>query len=160
MCTVDSAGQKEDEDTVEETCMKNQSEDRRKNNIRELRNCRKWLNKKKKNRLNYKKLGLLFLFFIFLFALFEILITTTTQNEGKREKKSKATHIMPCCDCDKSLCACAPRLTHARLRPLAQPTRKLSVRQSFIQSFSQSGRGLMLYVCLCVCKCASVCCFH
>lgn len=87
---MDSAGQKEDADTVEETCMKNQSEDRRKNNIRELRNCRKWLNKKKKkNRLNYKKLGLLFLFFIFLFALFEILITTTIQNEGKREKKAR-----------------------------------------------------------------------
>lgn len=159
MCTVDSTGQKEDEDTVEETCMKNQSEDRRKNNIRELRNCRKWLNKKKKKIvLITKSLDFCFFFFIFLFAIFEILITTTIQNEGKREKKSKATHIMPCCDCDKSLCACAPRLTHARLRPLAQPTRKLSVRQSFIQSFSQSGRGLMLYVC--VRKCASVCCFH
>lgn len=92
VCTVDSTGQKEDEDTVDETCMKNQSEDQRKNNIRELRNCRKWLNKKQKNRLNYKKLGLLFHF-----ALFEILITTTIQKERGREKEkqSKAHNAVP-----------------------------------------------------------------
>lgn len=49
---------------------------------------------------------------------------------------------MPCRDCDKSLCACAPRLTHARRRPLAQTTRKLSVSQSVGQRFDA--------VCVCV----------
>lgn len=152
---MDSTGQKEDEDTVEETCMKNQSEDRRKNNIRELRNCRKWLNKKKKKIvLITKSLDFCFFFYFSFCIIWNFNYNNDSKWRKERERKKQGNaHNAVLWLRQVSVRLCTP------INPCAPATfgsaNSQVVSQSVIYSVIQSVGQRFDAVCVCVqvCEC-------